>query len=1016
METADPPHQDSAVHTISDDTNDQPHIILKAGDSQSKYVQTLEERLAELEKRFEELSRKKTGTPSEAGSSDTSRDDDNTEEKKEEEKEEKKEKPTCVIVPKARKLNYINFVNRFPMQTEIPVVEAAMVNTTLEAAEKEESDWVPDKPNGDAERGLRDMMEKNEYKKDAWMARIRINSVPLVEEVMKVLDKSEKFSESLTFLHPFDPLVNAYDKLKMRLHELQEALGTQQDESKASGDVEGDDKADATEETNPNKIQPTELAPLMETLLQFLEDEVIPLSPKNGTKIRFAYLPYIFKLGDTLFVSGAEKGSRTNPDALIRRTDQRLWRLYRIKRAGKDKKDSFLVKAYAIDYDGENYICQKRKFWIPPYDGEQEISSLVVFPLKYLENAEQIRVDTRAQGKKFVEYQQGLLTHLGWGADLETGDDSSQLQYVSGDVVVDMAEATSKYPRWVSDWEFPKYVPNERDPDTYDFWEWVIVGKKSEGTSKKTRYWTNEYSRLQKLTYCSETDPFLSHGLKFKHEKYHLQEQDFELLPRRVFGYVLEKRKFLALDIKNLELIKSNDMNDSKLVLDPHNKLMLNGLIDSHFQKKDLRERHRASNIDQDFIANKGRGLIILLYGVPGVGKTSTAEQIAHFWKKPLLPVTCGNLGIESNEVEGNLKEIFRLGKKWDCILLMDEADVFLSERTPMALERNALVSVFLRELEYFDGVLFLTTNLPGGIDEAFKSRIHITLYYPHLNEKHTKEIWKVNMDRLKIIEEQRASMNNEPPLTINERGIRKFAKNHFRNNMDGKGRWNGRQIRNAFLIASALAQFEKAKPGVATTPSTDLDDPSFDINPRHFDVVAKASLGFEEYLAEAKGRLASEIMFQRGQRADFVRPSSEQPAGSSSFTTHAHHLQPQKSQDLSSAPDPFRHQQGWNEGPSGSYSHQSSMEEQSWTLSAGNSYGGHQGHGAPMHQGRLFQTPQHDPRMRSNSNIDGSAQSRRDVGFQGSPSPFQPNYQPNYTGGKINVSAEQDSDSDSDA
>jgi len=59
-------------------------------------------------------------------------------------------------------------------------------------------------------------------------------------------------------------------------------------------------------------------------------------------------------------------------------------------------------------------------------------------------------------------------------------------------------------------------------------------------------------------------------------------------------------------------------------------------------------------------------------------------------------------------------------------------------------------VLVFLRVLEYYDGLLFLTTNRPGALDEAFKSRIHLTLYYPPLDLQQTVDIWKMNIDRLR--------------------------------------------------------------------------------------------------------------------------------------------------------------------------------------------------------------------------------------------------------------------------
>lgn len=128
-------------------------------------------------------------------------------------------------------------------------------------------------------------------------------------------------------------------------------------------------------------------------------------------------------------------------------------------------------------------------------------------------------------------------------------------------------------------------------------------------------------------------------------------------------------------------------------------------------------------------IKGKGRGLIILLHGVPGVGKTSTAETIAETTGRPLLPVTCGDIGENASAVEKNLEQIFTNSHRWGCVLLLDEAEVFLTKRNLQDLTRNAMVSVFLRALEFYSGILFLTTNRVGTIDEAFKSRIHISLY-----------------------------------------------------------------------------------------------------------------------------------------------------------------------------------------------------------------------------------------------------------------------------------------------
>lgn len=143
------------------------------------------------------------------------------------------------------------------------------------------------------------------------------------------------------------------------------------------------------------------------------------------------------------------------------------------------------------------------------------------------------------------------------------------------------------------------------------------------------------------------------------------------------------------------------------------NKKLISALLQSHFRKKEL-ESQGIEVPTQDLIRGKGRGIVILLHGVPGVGKTATAEAVAQKWGRPLFPITCGDLGMsisngywyrdpDTNDnsgftpekVESSLKEIFRLAHRWDCVLLLDEADVFIAQRekTGADLQRNALVS-----------------------------------------------------------------------------------------------------------------------------------------------------------------------------------------------------------------------------------------------------------------------------------------------------------------------------------
>jgi hypothetical protein len=865
---------------------------------------------------------------------------------------------------------------------------------------------------------------------------------------MKILDpESTNCRAGLTFIHPFEPLIESHEKFKARLEEMQTEFRTEYDEPEATDELETTDKPETTDEPEitddvettdevkttdeletPDKAQiaaalkaaKKELVAFMEVFVGFIEEEVIGLCSKNHTKVRFASLSSIFKLGDTIYVPSADKGSNPDPEALRNQGDRRLWRLYRIKRRWEEEEGDLQLKVYAIDYDGEKYVCQPRTLKISVYDGEQEISSLSAFPLRYAENAEQIQRQSRTLGEKFVKYQKGLLTHSGWGLVLEGRDDKLPPRYITSDVVIDTMEAVKTHSDCMERWEFPKYIPLEHNMESYSYWNWKVRDGilEDSGTAEGPQVWLNEYTRKRKIEYCTKEDSFLSNWYLHRETRYELQDKDFELLPRRVFAYVLQERRFLAIDIRNVQPVGDDEMNTPGLIMDPNHESMLRGLVNSHFRRKELREKDGLFRVHQDIIANKGQGLIILLYGVPGVGKTSTAERIAHIWKKPLFPITCGSLGTKAVELEKNLKEVFRLAQKWDCILLLDEADVFLSERTPTALERNALVSVFLRELEYYDGILFLTTNLPGSIDEAFRSRIHISLYYPHLNEKTALAIWKVNINRLKDVETKHAMLNNDRPLTIDERGIRKFAKHHFRTNEDGKGRWNGRQIRNAFLIASALAQFEKDNPSaIPPTVKSETEEPPCDITPRHFQVVANASKGFERYLSETRGRTASETMFQRGQRADFILSPPEKLSEMPSGENYLHSNSQSRGGKTTLGPSgPFRSQQGWGGLSTASETQQHPTSDPQWVYGAGNPYGGHQGYTTTNYHEQQFTSPHQDPRVISNPDFSGTAQSHRNIGFQGSPSPspFRQSLPARYP--SVNPDGALDTDSDSDA
>lgn len=151
-----------------------------------------------------------------------------------------------------------------------------------------------------------------------------------------------------------------------------------------------------------------------------------------------------------------------------------------------------------------------------------------------------------------------------------------------------------------------------------------------------------------------------------------------------------------------------------------------------------------------DIIEGKTGGTAILCKGAPGLGKTLTAEVYAEVVGKPLYRVHSGQLGVTAASVEASLTRIFRQAERWNAILLLDEADVYIRRRDN-DLQHNAIVAEFLRTLEYFDGVLFMTTNRTEDVDDAILSRCAAVIRYEIPSSEDARKIWLLTASLLGI-------------------------------------------------------------------------------------------------------------------------------------------------------------------------------------------------------------------------------------------------------------------------
>lgn len=174
--------------------------------------------------------------------------------------------------------------------------------------------------------------------------------------------------------------------------------------------------------------------------------------------------------------------------------------------------------------------------------------------------------------------------------------------------------------------------------------------------------------------------------------------------------------------------------------------------------------------------------------------KTLTAEAVSESLHRPLYCIDVGELGITPEALEDRLKRILEVAERWKAVVLIDECDIFLARRTKDDVLRNAMVGIFLRLLEYYHGILFLTSNRAEEMDQAFQSRISVSLGYDNLDVDSRKRVWQNLLDA--------AGVDDQPLL--DEMSLNDLA------NYD----WNGRQIKSAVHLGLSLASTAQERLG----------------------------------------------------------------------------------------------------------------------------------------------------------------------------------------------------------
>ncbi|KAK0194293.1 P-loop containing nucleoside triphosphate hydrolase protein [Armillaria mellea] len=272
-------------------------------------------------------------------------------------------------------------------------------------------------------------------------------------------------------------------------------------------------------------------------------------------------------------------------------------------------------------------------------------------------------------------------------------------------------------------------------------------------------------------------------------------EEELHLLPTKVYGFNLGTKEWTHFLVEHLKPVVFDENAWDHLVLDEDIKTLIKGLVEV------TKNSNSSSKIISDVISGKGGGLISVLHGPPGTGKTLTAEAVAELLRRPLYMVGSSELPSSPSGLERSLQSILSLATAWDAVLLIDEADVYLEQRSLHELQRNALVSVALRVLEYHRGVLFLTTNRISSFDEAFLSRFSIAIKYRELDCAGRYVVWRkfFEMAGSIIVEDRMVSVKKRSSM-VSQVDLENLSLKNF----------NGRTIKNIVRTAQALALSDK--------------------------------------------------------------------------------------------------------------------------------------------------------------------------------------------------------------
>lgn len=206
-------------------------------------------------------------------------------------------------------------------------------------------------------------------------------------------------------------------------------------------------------------------------------------------------------------------------------------------------------------------------------------------------------------------------------------------------------------------------------------------------------------------------------------------------ISNRTFDFIVGDDHFMD-EFMEFSSVEEPRARFDQVVLDPRDKERIRSVVDNHDHYLQCRQQWGF-----DDIISYGKGVLMLFYGKPGTGKTMMAHAVAHEMGMRVLNVDIPTF-INHYDAQRFLPALFREAKMQNAVLFFDECEALFATRA----HGNPLMTMLLTEIERFEGVAILATNLPQQLDEALDRRILVRVNFPEPDRAARRDIWEKHL------------------------------------------------------------------------------------------------------------------------------------------------------------------------------------------------------------------------------------------------------------------------------